>query len=99
MTPPPNPHPSPGCSDAVAQPLPVAAAANEAFKLARAAGHGDDDFSAVHAAYQVGGAAAGPPSAALAPSGKPLPHVGSALSIGSQGRSVPQQAGAAAMEL
>lgn len=34
--------------DAVNQPMPVAAAANEAFKAARAAGHGDADFSAVH---------------------------------------------------
>ena len=30
-------------------PLPVAAAANEAFKRAKAEGRGDDDFSAVHA--------------------------------------------------
>ena len=36
------------CSDEVAQPLPVAAAANEAFKAARAAGKADADFSAVH---------------------------------------------------
>jgi glyoxylate/succinic semialdehyde reductase len=35
-------------SDELAQPLPVAAAANEAFKAARAAGQGDADFSAVH---------------------------------------------------
>mmetsp|Transcript_30430 Transcript_30430/g.55493 ORF Transcript_30430/g.55493 Transcript_30430/m.55493 type:complete len:292 (+) Transcript_30430:91-966(+) len=33
--------------DEFAQPLPLAAAANEAFKAARAAGKGDDDFSAV----------------------------------------------------
>ena len=37
-------------SDEVAQPLPVAAAANEAFKAARAAGQGEADFSAVHEA-------------------------------------------------
>lgn len=34
--------------DQVKQAMPVAAAANEAFKAARAAGHGDADFSAVH---------------------------------------------------
>lgn len=34
--------------DCVAQKLPVAAAANELFKEARALGHGDSDFSAVH---------------------------------------------------
>jgi 3-hydroxyisobutyrate dehydrogenase-like beta-hydroxyacid dehydrogenase len=36
-----------GLGDEVAQPLPLAAAANEAFKSAMAAGRGDDDFSAV----------------------------------------------------
>ena len=34
-------------SDAVEQPLPVAAAANELYIAARAQGHGDADFSAV----------------------------------------------------
>lgn len=38
--------------DALAQPLPVAAAANEAFKEARAKGHGDADFAAVYEATQ-----------------------------------------------
>ena len=33
--------------DAAAQKLPVAAAANELYKEARAAGHADSDFSAV----------------------------------------------------
>jgi glyoxylate/succinic semialdehyde reductase len=33
--------------DKVAQPLPVSAAANEAFKRARQLGHDDADFSAV----------------------------------------------------
>jgi len=33
--------------DEVGQPMPLAASANEAFKAARAAGKGDDDFSAV----------------------------------------------------
>ncbi len=33
--------------DQLAQPLPVAAAANEAFKAARALGRGDEDFAAV----------------------------------------------------
>lgn len=46
------------CSDEVAQPLPVAAAANEAFKAARAAGQGDADFSAVHEAALAHKAAA-----------------------------------------
>ncbi|CAE7195195.1 GLYR1 [Symbiodinium natans] len=36
--------------DKVGQPMPLAAAANEAFKAARAAGKGDEDFSAVFAA-------------------------------------------------
>jgi len=36
--------------DAVAQPLPGAAAANECFKIARALGAGDEDFSAVYRA-------------------------------------------------
>jgi len=44
--------------DAVAQPLPGAAAANECFKAARALGAGEEDFSAVHRA--VVGAAPGP---------------------------------------
>ena len=35
--------------DATQQPLPTAAAANESFKRAVAAGRGDDDFSAVFA--------------------------------------------------
>jgi 3-hydroxyisobutyrate dehydrogenase-like beta-hydroxyacid dehydrogenase len=39
-----------GCRDALAQPLPVAAAANEAFKAARALGRGDEDFAAVYEA-------------------------------------------------
>eukprot|EP00931_Biecheleriopsis_adriatica_P034933 TRINITY_DN20145_c0_g1_i1.p1 TRINITY_DN20145_c0_g1~~TRINITY_DN20145_c0_g1_i1.p1 ORF type:complete len:293 (-),score=82.52 TRINITY_DN20145_c0_g1_i1:42-920(-) len=34
--------------DKVGQPMPLAAAANESFKAARAAGKGDDDFSAVY---------------------------------------------------
>mmetsp|Transcript_3588 Transcript_3588/g.7879 ORF Transcript_3588/g.7879 Transcript_3588/m.7879 type:complete len:292 (+) Transcript_3588:102-977(+) len=38
--------------DEVAQPLPLAAAANEAFKAARAAGKGDDDFCAVFASVK-----------------------------------------------
>jgi 3-hydroxyisobutyrate dehydrogenase-like beta-hydroxyacid dehydrogenase len=36
--------------DELNQPLPVAAAANEAYKRAKAAGHGDADFSAVYEA-------------------------------------------------
>ena len=36
--------------DELAQPLPVAAAANEAYKRARAAGQGDADFAAVYQA-------------------------------------------------
>ena len=40
-----------GLGDAVGQALPVAAAANEQFKRARAA-HGDEDFCAVVEAYR-----------------------------------------------
>eukprot|EP00879_Flechtneria_rotunda_P023470 GHRR01024826.1.p1 GENE.GHRR01024826.1~~GHRR01024826.1.p1 ORF type:complete len:256 (+),score=98.14 GHRR01024826.1:252-1019(+) len=39
--------------DSVNQPLPVAAAANEAFKQAKAKGHGDADFAAVYEAIQI----------------------------------------------
>lgn len=39
--------------DAVAQPLPVAAAANEVFKAARAQGLGDSDFAAVYEATRA----------------------------------------------
>jgi glyoxylate/succinic semialdehyde reductase len=35
--------------DSLGVSMPVAAAANEAFKRARADGHGDEDFAAVHA--------------------------------------------------
>ena len=35
----------------MAQPLPVSAAANEAFKRARQLGRGDEDFSAVLEAF------------------------------------------------
>ncbi|EFJ44056.1 hypothetical protein VOLCADRAFT_65267 [Volvox carteri f. nagariensis] len=38
--------------DALNQPLPVAAAANEAFKNAKAKGHADEDFAAVYEATQ-----------------------------------------------
>ena len=38
--------------DAVAQPMPVAAAANELFKKARSLGYGDADFAAVHNAVK-----------------------------------------------
>eukprot|EP00440_Ansanella_granifera_P004971 gb/GFBE01005389.1/.p2 GENE.gb/GFBE01005389.1/~~gb/GFBE01005389.1/.p2 ORF type:complete len:291 (-),score=92.55 gb/GFBE01005389.1/:27-899(-) len=38
--------------DKVGQPLPLAAAANESFKAARAAGKGDEDFSAVFASVK-----------------------------------------------
>ena len=41
------PHP---LRDQLGQPLPVAAAANEQFKAARAKGRGDDDFAAVYEA-------------------------------------------------
>jgi 3-hydroxyisobutyrate dehydrogenase-like beta-hydroxyacid dehydrogenase len=41
-----------GLGDQVAQPLPLAAAANEAFKAAMASGRGDDDFSAVFEAIK-----------------------------------------------
>lgn len=40
------------CSDSLGQPLPVAAAANEMFKAARAKGRGDEDFAAVYEATQ-----------------------------------------------
>merc|ERR1711907_612474 len=36
-----------GMADAMEQSLPVASAANQSFVMARAAGHGDADFSAV----------------------------------------------------
>jgi len=49
-----------GLGDAVGQPMPVAAAANESFKAARAAGRGDDDFSAVYDAVRKQGLS-GPP--------------------------------------
>ena len=54
-------------SDALDQPLPVAAAANEAYKQAKRLGLGDADFSAVFEAtqQQQGGAnaaAAGAPA-------------------------------------
>jgi glyoxylate/succinic semialdehyde reductase len=39
--------------DDVAQPLPVAAAANEVFKAARAQGLGDSDFAAVYEATRA----------------------------------------------
>lgn len=45
--------------DKVAQPLPVSAAANEAFKRARQLGHGDADFSAVLEACLGGDGAKG----------------------------------------
>lgn len=38
--------------DEVNQPLPVAAAANEAYKAAKAMGYGDNDMSAVHEAIR-----------------------------------------------
>ena len=38
--------------DSVAQPMPVAAAANELFKKARALGFGDADVAAVHNAVK-----------------------------------------------
>lgn len=43
----------------MAQPLPVSAAANEAFKRARQLGHGDADFSAVLEACLGGDGAKG----------------------------------------
>ena len=39
----------------MAQPLPVSAAANEAFKRARQLGKGEEDFSAVLEAYLAAG--------------------------------------------
>ena len=45
--------------DTLAQPLPVAAAANEAFKAARALGHGDSDFAAVYEATRSPAAGGG----------------------------------------
>ncbi|CAI5536883.1 unnamed protein product [Closterium sp. Naga37s-1] len=42
-----------GLGDDLAQPLPVAAAANEVFKKARREGHGRDDFSAVFEAVRL----------------------------------------------
>lgn len=42
--------------DALDQPLPVLAAANESFKKAKALGLGDSDFSAVYEAAASGGA-------------------------------------------
>lgn len=39
--------------DALDQPLPLAAAANEAYKEAKAKGLGDDDFAAVYEAVQA----------------------------------------------
>jgi hypothetical protein len=49
-------------SDTLDQPLPVAAAANEAFKQAKAKGYGDADFAAVYEAIQVSGSTANTPS-------------------------------------
>merc|ERR1719436_1512489 len=40
--------------DRVNQPLSLAAAANEVFKTAKSAGHGDADFSAVYEVVEVG---------------------------------------------
>merc|ERR1719343_265832 len=42
-----------GLGDTLQQPMPVAAAANEAFKRAEANGMGDEDFSAVYAAVKT----------------------------------------------
>lgn len=58
--------------DAVAQPLPVAAAANEVFKAARARGLGDSDFAAVYEATRAraGGGAATRGGAATAAAGE-----------------------------
>ena len=39
--------------DQLGQPLPVAAAANELFKAAKAKGKGDEDFAAVYEATQI----------------------------------------------
>jgi glyoxylate/succinic semialdehyde reductase len=39
--------------DQLGQALPVAAAANEQFKAARAKGRGDEDFAAVYEATQI----------------------------------------------
>lgn len=47
----PTPRP---CRDELQQPMPVAAAANEAFKAAMALGLGDSDFAAVYEATQAG---------------------------------------------
>eukprot|EP00878_Enallax_costatus_P037401 GHUV01042241.1.p2 GENE.GHUV01042241.1~~GHUV01042241.1.p2 ORF type:complete len:131 (+),score=59.28 GHUV01042241.1:961-1353(+) len=44
--------------DSLDQPLPVAAAANEAYKQAKAKGHADDDFAAVFEAICTEAAAA-----------------------------------------
>lgn len=41
------------CRDSLNQPLPVAAAANEAYKQAKAKGRADDDFAAVFEAICV----------------------------------------------
>lgn len=38
------------CRDALDQPMPVAAAANECFKAAKGLGMGDNDFAAVYEA-------------------------------------------------
>ena len=46
-------HPLLACSDDLGQPLPVAAAANEAFKEAKTKGFGDADFAAVYEATVV----------------------------------------------
>jgi 3-hydroxyisobutyrate dehydrogenase-like beta-hydroxyacid dehydrogenase len=43
------------CRDSLNQPLPVAAAANEAYKQAKSKGYGDADFAAVYEATQVSG--------------------------------------------
>lgn len=50
------------CSDALDQPLPVAAAANEQYKKAKGLGLGDADFAAVYEAGQLAGKSAAPAS-------------------------------------
>jgi 3-hydroxyisobutyrate dehydrogenase-like beta-hydroxyacid dehydrogenase len=43
------------CRDSLNQALPVAAAANEAYKQAKSKGYGDADFAAVYEATQISG--------------------------------------------
>ena len=43
------------CRDSLNQALPVAAAANEAYKQAKSKGYGDADFAAVYEATQASG--------------------------------------------